>query len=124
MGRCIPLGRSLSHRSDGVHRVAKRPLKGAWPLSCLLALLGAERPLPAQVPDIVFAARSLPQAPNPVRAAAIERASRGRLLVREASGQIRVLVDGAARIPVAGAPKDALNPDVFYDGSRILFAGY
>ena len=80
-------------------------------------------------PAIVFAARVMP---GSARHTPIARATRGRLMLMElATGDVvrhvRVLVDGsqlrdeAVRID---APIDVLDPEVSYDGERVVFAGF
>ena len=80
------------------------------------------------IPPIVFVSRQLGSAPKPeARQAAIERATRGSLLVLEPTGSLRRLVD-AAQAPGAGLPVDVMEPDVsydgLYDGLRVVFTGY
>ncbi len=76
------------------------------------------------VPPIVFVSRDLAGAPDPdLRSAAIERAHRGRLLILE-DGRMRPLID--ANDPAVGPETilDVMDPDVSFDGLRIVFAGY
>jgi hypothetical protein len=91
-------------------------------LSFTLAVLpGLAR---AEPPAIVFVSRSLGDHPDPAsRTYAVERADAGKLIAREPTGALRVLVDAAAGIP-DGAPVDVMDPDVSYDGARIVFSGY
>src|SRR5690349_3094672 len=78
----------------------------------------------AEAPSIVFVSRALLKEPDPgSRRSAIERAASGRLLVREASGQLRVLVDRLAGTHPA-APADVMDPEVSYDAGKIVFAGF
>ena len=51
-------------------------------------------------------------------------ASPGRLLVRESNGSIRVLIDGANPTAATLNLIDVNAPDVSYDGTKILFAGF
>lgn len=50
-------------------------------------------------------------------------ASPGKLLVREANGALRTLIDGANPTAASLNLIDVNAPDVSYDGTRILFAG-
>ncbi len=89
------------------------------------AFLGMAPPLPADVPPIAFVARKLSAEPAPGRRwGAVERAPEGSLLVRESGGLIRALVDRAANPSDPALPLDVMDPDVSYDGARIVFAGY
>jgi hypothetical protein len=91
----------------------------------MLTVLGGSRGLAGDsFPPIVFVSRQLGDAPKPgARQAAVERATRGSLLVLEPSGSLRTLVD-ASRDPGAGLPVDVMEPDVSYDGGHVLFTGY
>jgi hypothetical protein len=74
---------------------------------------------------IVFASRDLAADPDSTtRASAIEKARSGRLLVLEADGRVRTLVDAGAPGADPQAPVDVIDPDVSWDGARIAFAGY
>jgi hypothetical protein len=100
-------------------RSAIIPVLVAWSF-----LDGALSPAEAGLPPIVFVSRALGEAPTPFeRPAAIERAARGSLAVLEPGGSLRALVSA---IPGAnsGLPEDVMDPDVSYDGRRVLFAGY
>ena len=101
----------------------RRRLVATFVLPLVVWLLdGAAR---AQLPAVVFVSRDLTTAPDPAkRIHAIERAASGRLLVLEPDGATRVLVDASAPGAPEGAPVDVADPDVLFDGSRILFAGY
>src|SRR5262245_51411059 len=100
------------------------PRPGGWAAGLLVALWAAALAAGGR-PPVVFVSRNLPVLPDPsVRLNAVERADSGRLLVLEPGGSTRVLVDGAANVPAAGAPTDAMDPDVSYDGQRIVFSGY
>ncbi len=88
-----------------------------------LALL-CSGPLVAE-PPVVFVSRYMDSDPDAsVRAAAIERALSGRLMLREEDGSVRALVDGT--LPEAGdeVPVDITDPDVSFDATRIVLAGY
>ena len=50
-------------------------------------------------------------------------ASPGKLLIREANGTIRTLIDGSNPTPATLNLIDVNAPDVSYDGTQILFAG-
>ncbi|HVR73695.1 MAG TPA: hypothetical protein VMT52_05160 [Planctomycetota bacterium] len=80
---------------------------------------------PPGLPAIVFVSRDFTSAPDPVaRPGAIERAHSGKLLVREVGGAIRALLDSTLPAAPAGAPADVADPDVHFDGKRIVFSGY
>lgn len=53
----------------------------------------------------------------------VRPAAPGRLLVREANGAIRTLIDGARPTAASLYLIDVNAPDVSYDGQRIVFAG-
>ena len=81
----------------------------------------------ADVPDVVFVSRAFDTVPDPLsREHAIERAQSGKLLVREADGTVRVLVDATQGAPGAAedTPADVMDPDVSFDSTRIVFAGF
>ncbi len=89
-----------------------------------LSLGGAALVLGVEPPAIVFVSRDLPPASDPdQRDRAIERATSGRLLVHE-EDRVRALVD--ARDPALGPGTilDVMDPDVSFDGTRIIFAGF
>jgi hypothetical protein len=74
------------------------------------------------LPPIVFVSRSIGSPPaQDGRPAAIHVAGSGRLLVLAPDGTRRPLVD-ASTMP--GAPVDVMDPEVSYDGTRVLFSGY
>src|SRR5688572_21186394 len=83
--------------------------------------------VPPGVPAIVFVSRDFSSAPDPVaRSRAIETAGPGggKLLVRDGGGAIRVLLDSKLPGAPPGAPADVADPDVHFDGNRIVFSGY
>ena len=53
----------------------------------------------------------------------VQVAAPGRLLVREANGTLRTLIDGANPTAASLNLIDVNSPDVSYDGNKILFAG-
>jgi hypothetical protein len=76
-------------------------------------------------PPIVFVSRYMGSSPDSTdRVSAIERALSGRLLLREADGRLRVLVDSSQAAAGPEVPADVTDPDVSWDGGRIVFAGY
>jgi hypothetical protein len=83
-------------------------------------LVFVSRAIPAEGTVYLAAGRSLPGA-GPFARFTI--ASPGRLLVRESSGHIRALVDGAQPEGNPFRLVDVNAPDVSYDGQRIVFAG-
>ncbi len=73
----------------------------------------------------VFASRKIDSDPDSVaRLAAIETASMGRLLLRQTDGTIEPLVDAARPGADPLTPIDVMNPDVSWDATRIVFAGF
>src|SRR5262245_42989379 len=99
--------RSVSLRLSAV-------MVGMW-----CAVLVSERAA-AEVP-IVFVSRALSEAPDPaLRRQAIESARYGRLLLRDAAGGIHALVQLDAVMSI----DDVMDPDVSFDGKRIVFAGH
>jgi len=92
-------------------------------LGLVLAALPAT-PAAGQLPALIFVSRAIdPEPAANERTSAVGRASSGRLLLRRADGEIRALVDASASTP-EGAPLDVADPDVSFDGERIVFAGY
>lgn len=102
----------------------------ALPVSATLEAQGA----PVGVPAIVFASRAIPAEgtvywnvpkgmPGVMAYSRFENASPGRLIVREANGTLRVLVDGAAPGAASLNLIDVSAPDVSFDGTSIVFAG-
>ncbi len=77
------------------------------------------------LPSIVFVSRALADASG-AQPVAVHRASAGRLLLWESEnyGAIRALVDAKQPGAAVGTPIDVLDPDVSYDGTRIVFSGY
>jgi hypothetical protein len=86
-------------------------------------LLAIDGPLP----PIVFVSRALPPradaGPGSATSPAVLAAS-GRLLVREEDGTVRTLVDAQAPGSSPDTPVDVADPDVSWDGTRIVFSGY
>ena len=88
----------------------------------------------AVVPPLVFVSREIPSEgtvylragrglPGVGPFARFTIAAPGRLMVREPSGRIRVLIDGGRPEGNAFRLVDVNAPDVSYDGERIVFAG-
>ena len=86
------------------------------------------------VPALVFVSRQIPpngsiywDVPNDMPGVGpysrFRVASPGKLLVREANGQIRVLIDGSQPSAATLNLIDVNAPDVSYDGRTIVFAG-
>ncbi len=102
-------------RSVHLSTVLATVVGALWALSAGVAAGAADVP-------VVFASRDLRVDPDSaVRPAAIEKATSGRLLVREAAGALRVLVDGTKD---AAALIDVMDPDVSWGGDRVVFSGY
>lgn len=55
---------------------------------------------------------------------AIQRAERGRLLLRERDGRVWALVDGSRVNRQSDVPIDIADPDLSYDASRVVFSGF
>jgi len=92
-------------------------------LTALVALLATDV-AKADAP-IVFVSRYMGASPDVSRrTTAIERALSGRLRIREADGTLRELVDGALPDATDDIPIDVTDPDVSYDGQRVVFAGF
>ena len=88
----------------------------------------------APVPPLVFVSRAIPTQgtvywnvprglPGVAAYSRFQVSSPGRLLVRESTGAIRVLVDGGNPSSNAFRLVDVSAPDVSYDGQRVVFAG-
>jgi hypothetical protein len=95
-------------------------------------------------PAVVFVARDLDttqtfEAPAPAdperpdeklppvavpRSSAVERAAHGRLLHRDSEGTVHTLIDSRAQGATSLTPIDVTDPDVSYDGRRVVFSGY
>ncbi|MGH9361013.1 MAG: TolB family protein, partial [Thermoanaerobaculia bacterium] len=74
---------------------------------------------------IVFASRQLKARPSPLaRSAAVERGGSGQLLVRMPDRSTVILVDGKLNQAASDLPIDVMEPDVSYDGARVVFSGY
>jgi hypothetical protein len=72
-------------------------------------------------PAVVFVSRSLKAPPDPAqRQTAVEVAQSGKLMVQNAEGVRRVLVPTAANDPI----QDVIDPEVSFDGTKIVFAGF
>lgn len=106
--------------------------------ACLISIVvaGSQRADGSSVADepIVFVSRQIPpygsywwDVPNSLPGVGpfsrFQVAAPGRLLVREAGGNVRVLLDGSAPTAASLNLVDFNAPDVSYDGSRVVFAG-
>src|SRR6185503_13830252 len=81
--------------------------------------------VPGPLPDVVFVSRALELSPVPEPGAAVTRASRGRLLLlRTATNELQPLVDAFGPGARPDTPRDVLDPDVSFDGRKIVFSGY
>ena len=87
-----------------------------------LVLVLVQGLLLAGEPAIVFVSRSLNAPPDPAqRQTAVEVARTGKLMVKDSEGAPRILVptsENEAKI------SDVIDPEVSFDGSRIVFAGF
>ncbi|MBI4600706.1 MAG: hypothetical protein HY721_01985, partial [Planctomycetes bacterium] len=96
---------------------------------CLLPLLPAGRSPgaePAAGPPVVFVVRVFEPSPG-APAGAVARAESGVLRLATHDGQAWRFADLVSSGPPPGAPGvplDVADPDVSYDGMRIVFAGY
>ena len=94
---------------------------------CAIALF-ATAATQAAVP-VVYVSRELDTSEQSIdrrlpigeRTHAIERAESGRLIYLTESGERRTLVAGSVETPTI--PLDVMDPDVSYDGTRVVFAG-
>src|SRR5262245_46511570 len=106
------------------------PAKKASSVVVLILLLGASHGFlpgaePATIPPIVFVSRKIDVDFPPVnRTGPVERAEFGKLLLRGADGQVRALVDSSAPGAPPETPLDVMDPNVSFDGIRIVFAGF
>src|SRR5262245_33843227 len=74
-------------------------------------------------PPLVFVSRNIGTPPRPDgRRAAVERASRGSLRILSEGNMNTALVDATTQGP--GVPVDVSDPDVSYDGQRVVFSGF
>ena len=104
--------------------------KPSWSLTAVLALsfLPTFETLQAgeTLPPIVFVSRDLSQVPNSIHFAdrqhAVVRATSAALIVRDADGSLRTLLESRSESAPASAVLDIADPDVSFDGTRIVFA--
>ena len=89
-----------------------------------LPLLSGLAQMAVDVP-IVFVTRELPiAAPADDRAETVVHGTRGRLIVRHVDGSETVLAGPGAAGDATLALADVADPDVSFDGTRIVFAGW
>ncbi len=85
----------------------------------------AAQPLGVAAPPIVYVSRVFDA---DARTKAIDtvavRATRGSLIFRDESGAERVLVDASAPDAPRSSPVDVADPDVSWDATRVVFAGF
>ncbi len=104
------------------------------PLAAAASTESGARASAAALPAIVFVSRAirdggsiyLPAAKDMPGVGPHSRhraAAPGRLVVREANGRLRVLIDGGRPTAASLQLADVSAPDVSYDGQRIVFAG-
>ena len=99
--------------------------RGIFGFVAVLFLTGGSELALGAPSDIVFVARDLGSAPDAAtRANAIEKARSGKLLVLARDDSLRTLVDASAPGADASIPIDVTDPDVSFDGTWIVFAGY
>ena len=81
----------------------------------------------AVVPPVVFVSRDLDTANTSAalgRTTAVQRAQSGVLVFLDAEKEVRRnLVDATAAGAPAWTPTDVLDPDVSFDGTRVVFSG-
>jgi len=91
----------------------------------VLGFLSAEM-LSAEVPDVVFVVRdgeaSTPRTSADLRPAAEPSSTWSQLRVLRSDGTERVLLENRTDPP--SLPTDFADPDVSYDGERVVFSGY
>lgn len=109
-------------------RSCSRAGRGSLGITLMAALvaLGNQQVADAQqLPAFVYAERTL-SAPMDMaaRRSAVDRAESGRLLRRNADGSTTVLVDASQPGAPKNAPVDVLDPEVSFDASKVLFAGF
>ena len=75
---------------------------------------------------MVFVCRSLDTTRDieTARESAAELAEHGRLCYRSALGVVTTLVESGADGAPSWTPTDVMDPDVSYDGQRVVFAGF
>jgi hypothetical protein len=97
-----------------------------WHWACLASFpICASQVAWADDPRIVFAARQIDLFSSPQRiTGAIEKASRGELMLREPDGSLHTLVGAGSPSAPPETPADVMDPDVNYDAKRIVFAGF
>ncbi len=104
-------------RSRKVHILA------AWVLSSFLLSAGVEAG-PGSQPAFVFVSRAIAPSAPAARTDPVESAGSGKLLVFEGAFTPRTLVDSSLPGASPSTPVDVMDPDVSWDGARIVFAGY
>src|SRR6185369_17449165 len=89
---------------------------------CLLLARGSPAAAQGTLPPIVYVTRSVSATANtPNQGAIAWRSAGSRLSVLESNGTVRRILDAGA---APDAPSDIQDPDVSYDGQRIVFSGY
>ena len=116
------IGHSTAPRGT-LYRILKVLVSKQLGLLAVLALVHPPwvTPLYAEIPPIVFVGRSFDAPPDATRETAVERASTAALIVRDANGTERMLVDGSTA--TTGVPRDISDPAVSWDAQRMVFSG-
>ncbi|MEM7263795.1 MAG: hypothetical protein AAF488_17535, partial [Planctomycetota bacterium] len=83
------------------------------------AVLGSRR---VEGTEFVFTSRRVVRVNG--RRGVADRAEFGKLLLRRSNGQIVTLVDASAPNAPLTTPVDVSDPDVSFDGTRVVFSGY
>lgn len=94
------------------------------PIGFISMATAAEEPEVGARPEIVFCSRNFDGSSDSNRDSVVRTASRGRLQVIDSDGGIRTLVDSRLNINDQSIPTDVMDPDVSYDASSVVFAGY
>ncbi len=80
--------------------------------------------IPGRDLPFIFVERKLDPQREVSPTTAITQAEHGRLMMRDAGGDVSVIVDSASPEATADTPLDVMDPDVSFDGSKIVFSGY
>ena len=99
-------------RRDGLRRSF---LTACAALCCSVALA---------TPPIAFVSRQIDPDADATRRTVVETSLGGKLFVRASDGSLSAIVDATAPGALTTTPTDVLDPDVSYDGQRIVFSGF
>ncbi len=73
---------------------------------------------------IVFVERMHQDVRRTRRTDAVESANHGRLMVMKTDGTVEALIDANSPSAPVGAPSDVMDPDVSFDGKKVVFSGF